>query len=63
MCVKRPFASVKHARKAHRGAGYRIRVYACPDCRKWHVTASEKRRGRYDEHDFIIADDFLRGNR
>lgn len=39
MCLKRPFAS----------AGFRIRVYFCWECGAYHVTNSEKRRGRYRE--------------
>ena len=42
-CVKKPFRSVKHARKAHRGAGWRIRVYYCKECRSLHATNEEKR--------------------
>jgi hypothetical protein len=41
-CTKRPFASVHDARVAHRRAGFRVRVYRCPDCHHYHVTNNEK---------------------
>jgi hypothetical protein len=42
-CAKRRYDSVEQARKAHRRFGGRIRVYRCPECRGYHVTANEKR--------------------
>jgi hypothetical protein len=29
------------ARKAHRQAGYRLRIYECPDCGAWHATNAD----------------------
>lgn len=43
ICVKRRYLSAHEARIAQRRAGYRIRVYQCPDCRAWHATNNEKR--------------------
>jgi hypothetical protein len=54
VCRKRCFESVKHARAAHRSASFRIRPYWCEDCRAWHVTANEKRRGEYDPDDYPL---------
>lgn len=42
-CTKRPFDSEKHAKQAMRKAGFRIRVYWCPEHRSYHVTNNEKR--------------------
>jgi hypothetical protein len=39
---KAGFASVKAARKAHRWAGWRLRVYACRECGLKHVANAEK---------------------
>lgn len=39
-CNKVSFRSVRHARWALKSAGYRIRVYPCPDGRGYHVTRS-----------------------
>lgn len=41
-CKKRLFGSACAARQAHSTAGYRVRVYRCPDDAGYHVTASEK---------------------
>lgn len=43
MCAKHAYASVKAARRAHRKASYRIRVYRCDACHAWHVTNQDKR--------------------
>jgi hypothetical protein len=51
MCGKRCFTSLEHARRAHRHASWRFRVYWCDDCGAYHVTASEKRRGEREEYD------------
>lgn len=40
-CKKRGYRSASHARKAHRFARWRLRVYLC-DCGFYHVTNSEK---------------------
>lgn len=45
-CRKRAYTSVRAARLAHRSASWRLRVYRCADCRKFHVTAQEKRRSQ-----------------
>lgn len=42
-CRKRSFGGPGDARRAHRHASYRIRVYKCEDCGGWHVTNNEKR--------------------
>jgi hypothetical protein len=41
-CGKKRFGSACAARRAHQGAGYRVRAYRCPASDAWHVTASEK---------------------
>lgn len=42
-CSKRGYPTAHEARVAHRRAGFRLRVYTCPDCHAWHVTNAEKR--------------------
>jgi hypothetical protein len=41
-CGKRRFGSACAARRAHQGAGYRVRAYRCSSGAGWHVAASEK---------------------
>lgn len=41
-CTKRSFDSVAAARRAHGKAGFRVRVYRCPNCPHYHVTNHEK---------------------
>lgn len=50
-CPKKRFDSVVAARRAHRKAHYRIRVYHCEYCAGYHVTNNEKRhhQDREDE--------------
>lgn len=43
MCLKRAFASKREAKRAHRAAGFRLRVYWCDEHRAYHVTNNEKR--------------------
>jgi hypothetical protein len=52
-CSKRRFTSIKHARLAHKGAGFRIRPYWCNDCSGFHVTNAEKRRGDRRDDEYI----------
>lgn len=47
VCGKRAFVSLRAARDAHRRAGWRLRVYRCPDCGLLHVTNAEKATRRY----------------
>lgn len=42
MCLKRAYPSESSARRAHRRAGWRLRVYWCPRCYGYHVTNQEK---------------------
>lgn len=42
-CGKRSFGSVDQARKAHRAARWRIRVYLCELCHRYHVANGDKR--------------------
>lgn len=42
-CGKRLYYTVRHARKAHQHASYRIRVYWCQVCWGYHATAPEKK--------------------
>lgn len=42
-CTKRAYRSAREAKAAHRQVSWRIRVYRCPDCNRWHVTNQEKR--------------------
>jgi hypothetical protein len=41
-CGKRRFGSACAARRAHQGAGYRVRAYRACGGQGWHVAASEK---------------------
>jgi predicted RNA-binding Zn-ribbon protein involved in translation (DUF1610 family) len=41
---KRCFGSKRHARKASRKIGNRIRVYPCPECGRWHISGKIKGR-------------------
>ena len=41
-CQKRGYNSPEAARRAHRKAHYRIRVYDCEVCGKFHATNNEK---------------------
>lgn len=41
-CDKRAYRSVGAAKRAHTKAGFRIRVYKCPDCGFLHATNAEK---------------------
>jgi hypothetical protein len=43
-CGKRLFASACAARRQHSRAGFRIRTYACPEHKGWHVANADKRR-------------------
>lgn len=47
-CEKRRFDGPEQAKRAHRRASYRIRVYYCAECRGFHVTNPEK-HGRHGE--------------
>jgi len=51
-CTKRAFDGVHSARRAHRGASFRIRVYQCEACGKYHVTNQDKRERRWDRDDY-----------
>lgn len=42
MCFKRAYASEHDARCAHRRAGWRVKVYRCPQCKRFHVANKEK---------------------
>lgn len=37
-CDKRPFGSKQQAHQAVQTMSQRVRVYVCPECRKYHVT-------------------------
>ncbi len=41
-CTRRSFTSVTAARAAHKKAGYRFRVYPCPECGSFHTTNVDK---------------------
>jgi len=41
--MKRQFASRDAAKRAHRRASFRLRIYYCEDCRALHVTNADKR--------------------
>lgn len=43
VCLKRAYRSARDAKAAHRQVSWRMRVYRCPDCNRWHVTNQEKR--------------------
>ncbi|MBX3465318.1 MAG: hypothetical protein KF878_00280 [Planctomycetes bacterium] len=45
-CRKRAYTSVRAARLAHRSASWRLRVYRCADCLKFHICNQEKRRSQ-----------------
>jgi hypothetical protein len=45
-CWKRTYESERAAHGAMARAGFRYRVYRCPDCFRYHVTANEKRENR-----------------
>lgn len=39
---KRTWNSASAARRAHAKASFRVRPYECDECRRWHVTNSDK---------------------
>ena len=41
-CTKRSYESEQAAKKAHFRAGYRLRVYRCPECHAFHTTNADK---------------------
>lgn len=45
-CTKRKHETEAIAHRAMRQAGFRYRIYRCPDCHFLHVTANEKRENR-----------------
>jgi hypothetical protein len=47
-CTKRGYLSERAAKRAHRGAHFRIRPYLCPRCHRWHVTNAEKGHRDHD---------------
>ena len=52
MCTKRAYKSIGAAKKAHRNASYRIRVYRCSECQQFHVTNQDKRERHAHDEDF-----------
>lgn len=46
VCTKRGYPSKKAARLAHASAHWRIKVYECPECFRFHVANAEKRGAR-----------------
>lgn len=58
-CTKKTFTSIDAAKRAHRKASYRIRVYRCESCGAFHVTNDEKNgraRSRWQDQDEVEAD-------
>ncbi len=41
-CLKRAYGSAHAARVENRNARFRLHVYQCDDCRKWHVANADK---------------------
>ena len=41
-CTKRGYSSEHAAMEAHKFAGYRLRVYLCERCNRWHTTNADK---------------------
>lgn len=46
-CVKRSYRGPRSAKKAHLDASFRIRVYLCSKCKRYHVTNNDKLDSRW----------------
>ena len=55
-CTKRAYASPSAARRAHRRAGWRVQVYVCNACRRYHVANDEKKRLKRRQESLFVHD-------